>query len=331
MGIGYSVFGVIGLIVLIIAGVSGLGWYALFAVAIPYAAALFFIAGFLYRVLKWASAPVPFSITTVCGQQKSLPWIEADSIESPHTTTGVIGRLALEILLFRSLLKNEKVELQGPQKLFFRASVLLWVGAMAFHWSLLVIVLRHLRFFLEPVPSAIVVLQRVDSIFQNLLPLLYITDILIVLALAYLFMRRVTNPQIRYISLASDYFVLLVIAGIAITGILMRLIYNVDLFQVKSWVMSMLRFQPALPQGVNILFFIHLFFVSLLLAYFPVSKLMHMPGIFLSPTRNLKNISRNQRTINPWNRPVKVHTYEEYEDEFRESMKEVGLPVERQQ
>lgn len=330
MGIGYSIFGVIGLIVLIIAGVSGLGWYALFAVAIPYAATLFFIVGFLYRILKWASAPVPFSITTVCGQQKSLPWIEADSIDSPHTTTGVIGRLALEILLFRSLLKNEKVELQGPQKLFFRASVLLWIGAMAFHWSLLVIVLRHLRFFLEPVPTAIVILLRVDSIFQGLLPLLYITDILIVLALAYLFIRRVTNPQIRYISLASDYFVLLVIAGIAVTGILMRLIYNVDLFQVKSWVMSMLRFQPALPQGVNILFFIHLFFVSLLLAYFPVSKLMHMPGIFLSPTRNLKNISRNERTINPWNQPVKVHTYEEYEDEFRESMKEVGLPVERQ-
>ena len=329
MGIGYSILGVIGLIVLITVGVLGLGWYTVFVVVVPYAAVLFFIVGFIYRVVKWASAPVPFSITTVCGQQKSLPWIKASSIDSPHTTAGVIGRLALEILLFRSLLKNEKVELQLPQRLFFRASLLLWIGAMAFHWSLLVIVLRHLRFFLEPVPSAIVILQRVDFMFQGLLPLLYITDLLIVLALAYLFTRRVIYPQIRYISLASDYFVLLVIAGIAVTGILMRLIYNVDLFQVKSWVMSMLRFQPALPQGVNILFFIHLFFVSLLLAYFPVSKLMHMPGIFLSPTRNLKNISRNHRAINPWNPTVKVHTYEEYEDEFREAMKEVGLPVER--
>jgi nitrate reductase gamma subunit len=329
MGVWYSIFGVIGLIVLITVGVSGLGWYAVFAVVIPYAAVLFFIGGFLYRVLGWASAPVPFRIPTVCGQQKSLSWIKASSIDSPYTTVGVIGRLALEILLFRSLLKNEKVELQGPQKLFFRTSILLWLGAMAFHWSLLVIVLRHLRFFLEPVPSWTVVLQRVDSILQGLIPALYITDIAILIALTYLFLRRVIYPQIRYISLPSDYLVLLIIGGIATSGVLMRLVYNVDLFQVKGWVMSMLGFHPVLPQDGNVLFYIHLFFVSLLIAYFPVSKLMHMPGIFVSPTRNLKNVSRNHRHINPWNPTVKVHTYEEYEEEFREPMKEVGLPVER--
>jgi nitrate reductase gamma subunit len=124
--------------------------------------------------------------------------------------------------------------------------------------------------------------------------------------------------------------VLLIIGGIATSGVLMRLVYNVDLFQMKGWVMSMLSFHPVLPQDVNVLFYIHLFFVSLLIAYFPVSKLMHMPGIFVSPTRNLKNVSRNHRHINPWNPTVKVHTYEEYEDEFREAMKEVGLPVEKE-
>jgi nitrate reductase gamma subunit len=329
MGVWYSIFGVIGLILLITFGVSGLAWYSLFAVVIPYAAVLFFIGGFIYGVLRWASAPVPFRIPTVCGQQKSLSWIKASSIDSPYTTAGVIGRLALEILLFRSLLKNEKVELQGPQKLFFRTSILLWLGAMAFHWSLLVIVLRHLRFFLEPVPSWTVVLQRVDSILQGLIPALYITDIAILVALTYLFLRRVIYPQIRYISLPSDYLVLLIIGGIATSGVLMRLVYNVDLFQMKGWVMSMLSFHPVLPQGVNVLFYIHLFFVSLLIAYFPVSKLMHMPGIFVSPTRNLKNVSRNHRHINPWNPTVKVHTYEEYEEEFREPMKEAGLPVEK--
>ena len=329
MGIWHSVFGVIGLIVLITVGVSGFGWYSVFAVVIPYAAILFFICGFIYRIVRWASAPVPFSIATVSGQQKSLSWIKASSVDSPSTTLGVIGRLALETLVFRSLVKNEKVELQEPQRLLFKASTLLWLGAMVFHWSFLVIVLRHLRFFLEPVPSAIVTLQRIDSILQGLLPILYMTDLQIVLALTYLFVRRVIYPQIRYISLVSDYFVLLVVAAIAVTGILMRLIYKVDLFQVKSWIMSMLSFHPALPQGVNVLFYIHLCFVSLLLVYFPLSKLMHMPGIFLSPTRNLRNISRNHRTINPWNPAVKVHTYEEYEDEFRNSMKEAGLPVEK--
>jgi nitrate reductase gamma subunit len=245
----------------------------------------------------------------------------------------VVKRLALEILLFRSLLKNEKIELEAPHKLLFRSSTLLWLGAMAFHWSLLVIGVRHLRFFLEPLPDCIVVLIRVDSIFQGffrLLPVPYITDFLIFFALAYLFFRRVVSPQIRYISIPSDYFVLLLLGGIAISGILMRVLYKQDLVQVKEWVMAMLRFQPMLPKGVTLLFTVHLFFVSFLAAYFPFSKLMHMPGIFLSPTRNLMNTSRSERHVNPWDYPVKVHTYAEYEDHFRDAMKEVGLPVEKE-
>ena len=92
----------------------------------------------------------------------------------------------------------------------------------------------------------------------------------------------------------------------------------------------MLSFHPKFPEGVGLLFYIHLFFISLLVAYLPASKLMHMAGIFLSPTRNLRNLSRCERHINPWNPTVKVHTYEEYEDEFREPMKEVGLPLEKE-
>jgi nitrate reductase gamma subunit len=329
MGLWYSISGVLSLLLLVLVGVGGLNLYSVFSIFLPYFAVLFFIVGFIYRVLKWASSPVPFHIPTVSGQQKSLSWIKADNIDSPYTTGGVVKRLALEILLFRSLLKNEKVELEAPHRLLFRTSILLWLGAMAFHWSLLVILVRHLRFFLEPVPSVVVVLQRVDSIFQNLLPILYISDVIILIALGYLFIRRVITPQVRYISLPSDYFVLLAIGGIAISGVLMRLIYKVDLVQVKEWVMAMLRFSPLPPKGVNLVFYVHLFFVSLLVAYFPLSKLMHMPGIFLSPTKNLRNISRNDRHINPWDRPVKVHTYEEYEDDFRDSMKEVGLPLEK--
>ena len=330
MGLWYSISGFLLLILFVVIGTEGIGLYSFFAIFIPYVAVLLFVVGFIYRVLKWASSPVPFHIPTVSGQQRSLPWIKADNIDSPYTTGGVVKRLALDILLFRSLVKNEKVELEAPHRLLFSTSTLLWLGAMAFHWSFLVILLRHLRFFLEPLPSPFVVLQRLDSIFQGLLPILYISDIIILIALSYLFFRRVVYPQVRYISLPSDYFVLLGIAGIAISGVLMRLIYKVDLVQVKEWSMAMLSFRPIPPKGVNLLFYIHLFFVSLLVAYFPLSKLMHMPGIFLSPTRNLMNSSRNERHINPWNYTVKVHSYEEYEDEFRESMKEVGLPVEKE-
>ena len=333
MGLGYAILGILVLLFFVIVGAGGMGLVALFTIFIPYAAVLLFITGFIYRVLKWASSPVPFHIPTVSGQQKSLSWIKADNINSPFTTGGVVKRLALEILLFRSLLKNEKIELEAPHRLLFKTSTLLWLGAMVFHWSLLVIGVRHLRFFLEPLPACIVILIRVDSILQDffrLLPVPYITDALILIGLAYLFFRRMVYPQVRYISLPSDYFVLLLLGGIAVSGILMRVFYKQDLVQAKEWVMAMLRFQPMLPKGVTLLFYVHLFFVSFLAAYFPFSKLMHLPGIFLSPTRNLMNTSRSERHVNPWNYPVKVHSYEEYEDHFREAMKEVGLPVEKE-
>ncbi len=330
MGLWYSISAILAILLIVLTGVGGIGLYSFFCIFIPYAAVLLLVAGFIYRVLKWASSPVPFHIPTVSGQQRSLPWIKASNIDSPYTSGGVVKRLAFDILFFRSLLKNEKVELQEPQKLLFKTSTYLWLGALAFHWSLFVIVLRHLRFFIEPVPTVLVVLQRLDSILQNLMPIIYISDVVILVALAYLFFRRVIYPQVRYISRPSDYLARLGIAGIALSGIFMRLIYRVDLVQVKEWVMAMIRFSPLPPKGVNLLFYIHLFFVSLLIAYFPFSKLMHMPGIFLSPTKNLRNTSRSERHINPWDHPVKVHTYEEYEEEFREPMKEVGLPVEKE-
>jgi nitrate reductase gamma subunit len=333
MGALYSALAAVVLILFVIAG-WGLGWHVLFTVVFPYAAAAAFIAGFIYRVLKWAKAPVPFRIATVCGQQKSLPWIKDNRTESPSTSMGVVARIALEVLFFRSLLHNEKVELKEAHKLIYRENILLWLGGLAFHWSLLAIVLRHARFFLEPIPSWVLSIQWLDEIlynlFQGLIPFLYISDVVILIALTYLFVRRVIYPQIRYLSLPSDYFVLLVLFCAVASGILMRLFFKVDLESVKEWVMGMLSLHPSVPKGVNVFFYIHLFFVVFLAAYFPVSKLMHMGGIFLSPTRNLANTSRRVRHVNPWDYPVKVHTYEEYEDEFRGPMKEVGLPLDKE-
>ncbi len=81
---------------------------------------------------------------------------------------------------------------------------------------------------------------------------------------------------------------------------------------------------------ISPLFFGHLLLVCVLIAYLPFSKLMHMIGVFLSPTRNLANNNRAVRHVNPWDYPVKVHTYEEYEDEFRDKMKAAGVPVEKE-
>ena len=325
-------FPLIGLTLLIALAITGAftGLQFLMAVVFPYAAGAIFIAGLFWRVITWSRAPVAFHIPLVAGQQRSLPWIKSHSVESPDTNGGLMGRMALEILFFRSLFRNDRVELDRPQRLSFRGKRLLWLGSLAFHWSLLTILLRHLRFFIEPVPSFVVFLREIDGIFQQPWPLLYISDITIVLALGYLFARRVVFPQLRYISLASDYFAVLLIGSVAISGILMKTVFQVNLADVKELAMSLVRFHPVIPEGLNALFCVHIFLVSILLAYLPFSKMVHMAGILFSPTRNLKNNSRMRRHVNPLNRPVVVHTYEQYEDQFRPAMKNAGLPVDKE-
>ena len=111
----------------------------------------------------------------------------------------------------------------------------------------------------------------------------------------------------------------------------MRSIFKVDVDAVKRLAISMITFKPAVDSNIGLPFYIHLMLVSTLIAYFPFSKMMHAPGILFSPTRNMKNDSRAVRHINPWNHPVRVHTYEEYEDEFRKPMMAAGIPVEKKQ
>jgi len=301
----------------------------LFGIILPYTALAVFLAGFIYRVVRWAMSPVPFSIPTTCGQQQSLPWIKQDKIENPDDLWGVIGRMILEVTLFRSLFRNTVTEKRGD-KLAFGSAKWLWFGSLLFHWSMLFVILRHLRFFTDPIPFVVQGIESLDSFLQVGVPLLYLTDVFLVVALTYLFLRRIIVPQVKYISLAADYFPLFLLLGIAVSGILMRYFLRVNIVEVKALAMGLVHLQPVAPADIGAIFYIHLFLICSLFAYFPWSKLMHAGGIFMSPTRNLANNSRMVRYINPWNYEVKTHHYDEYEDEFREKMRKAGLPLEKE-
>ena len=297
---------------------------------LPYAALLIFLAGFSFKVIRWAWSPVPFRIPTTCGQQKSLPWIKANRLDNPSTKTGAWGRMALEVLSFRSLFRNTRAELREGPRIAYSENKFLWLAALAFHWSLLFILLRHLRFSLLPVPHWLMGMSALDGFFHVGAPRLYITDGVIFLALLYLLARRFWDAQVRYLSLLADYFALFLLLGLVLTGIQMRYSDRVDLERVKEFALSLTVFSPHISAAVAPLFFVHLTFVCVLLAYIPFSKLMHLGGVFLSPTRNLANNGRIQRHINPWNPAVKVHTYAEWEDEFREKIRAAGLPLEKE-
>jgi nitrate reductase gamma subunit len=330
---------VLGLIIIAYVGARG-NLQLVFGVVVPYLAALIFVEGVIYRVIQWARSPVPFRVPTTGGQNRSLPWIERDAgeqLDNPADTKHVIGRMALEVLAFRSLFRNLRTELrQDPDnpegaRLIHWSYKWLWLGAIAFHYAFLVVILRHLRFFTEPVPYPITLLTDVDGFFQFFVPAVYLSGIVLVVATAYLLARRMTNPNMRYISLAADYFPLLLILGIGTTGILMRYVFKTDVVAVKQLAIGLVTLHPVVPANLSPLFFVHIFLVSVLFAYFPFSKLMHAPGVFMSPTRNLACNNRWVRHVNPWNYPVKFHSYEEYEDKFREAMIECGLPVEKEQ
>ena len=326
-----SLIAVIMLFLLAYVGVETAGLQFLFGIIIPYLAVIAFIGGVIYRIVGWARSPVPFRITTTAGQQQSLPWIQPAKFDNPSTTTGVIVRMALEILFFRSLFRNTSANLDKAGKLSYIWEKWLWLGALAFHYAFFTILVRHLRFFTEPVPLPIKLLETLDGFLQIGIPVIQLSGVVLLAAALFLLLRRVLIPQVKYISLAADYFPLFLLIGIALSGILMRYFTKINVIAAKELAMGLVTFHPSIPQGgIGGIFYVHLFFVCILLAYFPFSKLMHMGGIFLSPTRNMPGNTRALRHVNPWNYPVKVHTYEEYEDEFREKMIEAGLPVEKE-
>ncbi|MEN8148191.1 MAG: sulfate reduction electron transfer complex DsrMKJOP subunit DsrM [Planctomycetota bacterium] len=329
-----SFLAVVALVVIALAGIglgAGAGADVVFGVIIPYAAILLFLVGFVVKVLTWAKAPVPFRIPTVAGQAESLDFIPQQKLESPSTGGQVFVRMVLEVLFFRSLFRNTRADMKAGPRIVYGADKLLWAAAMLFHWTFLIIFLRHLRFFTEPVPFWISGIESLDAFFEVTVPALYLTNILIVVGLGWLLLRRFLEPQVRYISLASDYFPLFLLFGVVISGVFLRYLTKTDVVAIKELAMGLLSFKFAVPEGIGAQFYVHLFLVSALIAYFPFSKLMHLPGVFLSPTRNLANNNRKVRHVNPWNPEVKKHEFDHWKEEFAEEIAEAGYELEERE
>lgn len=330
----FSLLLVLALVVIATVGAGAAKMHTIFAYCIPGTAFIIFLVGFVCKIISWAKRPVPFRIPTTGGQQQTLDWIPQNKWDNPSTGPQTFMRMVLEVLAFRSLFRNTAVELKhddGKNPIVaYVSSKWLWLFAILFHYGFFLVVVRHMRLFMQPVPAPIAFLDWSDSILQILTPTIYISDLLILGGLTMLLLRRFVDAKVRYISLVNDYFPLFLILGIALSGVYMRYIAKVDIMSIKDVVMGLVSFKFKTPTGIDVSFYIHLFLVSTLLAYFPFSKLMHLGGVFLSPTRNLPNDTRMHHHENPWNDPnVKPHSYEAYEDDFREPMFEAGLPLDK--
>ena len=222
-------------------------------------ATLVLVLGVANKIWLYARIPAPLKIPTM---------------PAPRTRTGVVWRMARELLLFQSL---------------FRADKLLWAISMVFHYALLLVIIRHLRYVQEPIWSLVILLQ----------PLGKNAGFALVLSLVGLLARRFLIDRVRYISAPSDFLMLVLLIFIACSGLMMRYVNPTDIVMVKAFFVGLKTFnwQP-LPADITLL--LHLFAVAFLMLIFPISKLMHAPGVFFSPTRNQVDNSRERRHIAPW-------------------------------
>ena len=224
-----------------------------------YGAAAVFVLGVSYRVFTYARTPAPLKIPTM---------------PAPVTRTGVVFRVAREVTLFESLFKSSKWT---------------WIFAVMFHLGLLLEVLRHLRYFIQPVWFWVVLVQ----------PFGIYGGMVMVAGLLGLLGRRLLIARVRYISQPSDYLMLLLLLGIGLSGLAITFLDHTDIVSFKAFVLGLLYFdwQP-LPDSPLLL--AHLSMVVALLIVFPFSKLLHAPGVFFSPTRNQVDDARERRHLARW-------------------------------
>ena len=224
-----------------------------------YVATAVLVLGVARKIRSYAKTPAPLKIPTT---------------PAPTTAAGVRWRMTREVGLFESL---------------FKASKWTWIFGWLFHVTLLLVTLRHLRYFQEPVWLPVALVQ----------PFGMYAGFAMVAALAGLWARRWLVDRVRYISTPSDHLMLVLLLAIGLSGLAMRFVAHTDIVALKAFVLGLMRFDWQ-PLPSDLLLLVHLALVALLMIIFPISKLLHAPGLFFSPTRNQADNAREVRHISAW-------------------------------
>lgn len=224
-----------------------------------YIATAVLVAGLAARIVLYAKSPAPLKIPTT---------------PAPTTRSGVVFRMFREVVFFESL---------------FKGNLWIWALGWLFHVSLALVLLRHLRYFTEPVWAWVVFVQ----------PFGIYAGLAMVAGLAGLWARRFLVERIRYISTFSDHLILALLLLIAASGLMMKFVAHTDIVAVKAFFLGLMVFdwQPLPADGP---LYVHLTLVAALMIVFPYSKLLHAPGIFFSPTRNQTDNPREVRHLAAW-------------------------------
>lgn len=233
-------------------------------VVLFYVAIIILFGGIANKMMLYKRVPAPLKIPVT---------------PAPITRGGVVYRFFYEVVFFNSL---------------FRASKWTWIFGWIFHVSLLLAFFRHLRYVISP--DAFIWPLVNNLIVQSFG---HYAGFTMLIGLAGLLARRIFVDRVRYISSASDYLMLILIMGIAATGLMIVYVAHTDIIQLKAFIMGLFLADPQnLPTDLILL--AHLTMVLFLAMIFPISKLLHAPGLFFAPTRNQVDNPREKRHLSPW-------------------------------
>jgi len=227
-----------------------------------YAATAILLASLVHKIVDYWRTPSPLKIPIT---------------PAPTTRTAVVFRMGRELLFFSSL---------------FRSNRWIWAFGWMFHLGLFLVLVRHLRYFTEPVWGWVVLLQ----------PLGKYGAFAMVVGLAGLWARRLLVDRVRYISRPSDHLMLALLMAIAGSGLIINYLTFTDIMAVKVFFLGLMRFDWGHLQilSADVILLAHLLLVVALMALFPFSKLLHAPAVFFSPTLNQVDNPRERRHLAPW-------------------------------
>lgn len=218
----------------------------------PYITITVFLTGMTWRVLIWLNSPVPFQLTL---------------FPAPQTFAGRVMSIGWELISFKSLWRGDRI---------------LWLWAWLMHGSLAVIIVGHIvGIYTLTLEFTLIGLSPGAS--SALSAGLGITaGIVCFLSLMVLFYRRTAIDEVKRLSDPVDYFVLLLLLAIVISGMHMRLTsLNIDLTAIRSYLAGILTLHP-IPIPRTWIFVSHFTLVNILLLYFPFSKLFHGAGFVVN-------------------------------------------------
>ena len=219
----------------------------------PYIAVIVLIGGVAYQLYRWRQrTPVPAHLSL---------------FPRPEGQLARVGDMLVDLFTLKGLLK---------------VNTLLWIGGFTMHLGLLLLILGHIRVVTDFYFLWDLIGWGEDELHTFSLVAGISAGLLFMIPLFYLFLRRFGGP-VKWISTPEDYFVLVLLVGIAVTGMHMRTVLEVDQEAMRRFMQGLYFFSwKPVPESAGVSFIWHFALVQLLMIYFPFGKLMHTIGSVLN-------------------------------------------------